>query len=91
MTPALRKNLRVYPLLLRRLSHLLFSPIGIAGGSLKLFSLLSCAIVLVNIGAWYRAQTAKIGSPLLVESSNLSRPHGEKYRYDRYDSTKHDE
>ena len=39
--------------------YLLFSPIGIAGGSLKLFSLLSCALVLVNIGAWYRARNSQ--------------------------------
>ena len=39
--------------------YLLFSPIGIAGGSLTLFSLLSCALVLVNIGAWYRARNSQ--------------------------------
>ena len=39
--------------------YLLFSPIGIAGGSLTLFSLLSCALVLVNIGAWHRARNSQ--------------------------------
>lgn len=36
--------------------YLLFSPIGIAGNSLTLFSLLSCLLLFVNFGAWYRAR-----------------------------------
>ena len=39
--------------------YLLFSPIGVAGDSLSLFSLLSCSLVLVNIGAWHKARSSR--------------------------------
>jgi SSS family solute:Na+ symporter len=48
--------------------YLLFSPVGVAGETGVLFTSLSCLLIFVNLGAWYKTRTHRRGQPTISQN-----------------------